>query len=156
MNGYTVVPFSHEHLDGAAAIEAATFSEPWSREAMKLLCTADYPSLALVDTEGRTVGYIGAVKVLDELQIINVAVSASLRKMGLGNMLMREFEALCQRQSIATVSLEVRESNAAAISLYKKFGFEITGRRKRFYKAPTEDALVMVKNRFEDANKENL
>ena len=147
MQGYSVVRFCEEHLDGASQIERESFSEPWSREAMRLLCTEDYPSLALVSDCGETVGYIGCARVLDELQIINVAISERLRNNGLGSLLMQGFDAHCDALGIAFVSLEVRESNTAAISLYKKFGFEITGKRKRFYKAPVEDALVMVKQR---------
>ena len=146
MPDYKVVRFSEEHLDAAARIESETFSEPWSRDAMRLLCTDDYPSLALVSSEHDTVGYIGCAMVLDELQIINVAVSSELRGKGLGSLLMQGFEKHCEALGIAFVSLEVRETNTAAISLYKKFGYEITGKRKRFYKAPVEDALVMVKS----------
>ena len=145
MQSYRVVGFSKENLDGAARIERETFSEPWSRDAMRLFCTEDYPSLALISDDGETVGYIGCARVLDELQIINVAVAHELRKKGLGSLLMQGFEDHCDALGIAFVSLEVRESNEAAIALYKKFGFEITGKRKRFYKAPVEDALVMVK-----------
>lgn len=148
MQDYKVVRFSDEHLDGAALIERESFSEPWSRDAMRLFCTEEYPSLALVSDMGETVGYIGCAKALDELQIINVAVSPALRKKGLGSLLMQGFEEHCDSLGIAFVSLEVRESNEAAISLYKKFGYEITGKRKRFYKAPVEDALVMVKKRL--------
>ena len=145
MQTYRVVGFYEENLDGAARIERETFSEPWSRDAMRLFCTEDYPSLALISDDGETVGYIGCARVLDELQIINVAVAHELRKKGLGSLLMQGFEDHCDALGIAFVSLEVRESNEAAIALYKKFGFEITGKRKRFYKAPVEDALVMVK-----------
>ena len=63
---------------------------------------------------------------------------------------MQGFNEHCDALGIALVSLEVRESNVAAISLYKKFGFEITGTRKRFYKAPVEDALVMISRRHSD------
>ena len=150
MQGYSVVRFCEAHLDRAAQIEQESFSEPWSKEAMRLLCTEDYPSLALVSDSGETVGYIGCAKVLDELQIINVAVSKELRGKGLGNLLMQSFNEHCDALGIALVSLEVRESNVAAISLYKKFGFEITGTRKRFYKAPVEDALVMISRRHSD------
>ena len=147
MQSYRVVGFSEANLDGAARIERETFSEPWSRDAMRLFCTEDYPSLALTTEVGETVGYIGCARVLDELQIINVAVDSRLRGNGLGSLLMQGFEEHCDALGIAFVSLEVRESNEAAIALYKKFGFEITGKRKRFYKAPVEDALVMVKKR---------
>ena len=147
MQSYRVVGFSESNLDGAARIESETFSEPWSRDAMRLFCTEDYPSLALTGEDGETVGYIGCARVLDELQIINVAVDSRLRGNGLGSLLMQGFEEHCDALGIAFVSLEVRESNEAAIALYKKFGFEITGKRKRFYKAPVEDALVMVKKR---------
>lgn len=146
MKDYTVVPFSKEHIERAAKIEEETFSEPWSREAMRLLCTPEYPSLALVDGEGQCIGYIGSSKALDELAIINVAVDAKYRGQGLSKLIMRGFEGLCEELDISLVSLEVRESNFVAISLYESFGFSVAGKRKAFYRAPTEDALVMIKN----------
>ena len=146
MAEYRAVRFCKEHIERAAVIEAVTFSEPWSKEAMHLLCTPEYPSLALVDASGECIGYIGSAKVLDELQIINVAVAPEHRGKGLGKVLMHAFDELCLKEDIALVSLEVRESNSVAIALYRAFGYEVAGKRKGFYRAPTEDALVMLKN----------
>ena len=146
MENYAVVPFCEEHIKKAAEIEAICFSEPWSSDAMRLLCTPEYPSLALVDESGECIGYIGSAKALDELQIINVAVDPEHRSRGLGKLLLRGFDELCVSIGAVTVSLEVRESNRVAISLYESFGYEVAGKRKGFYRAPAEDALVMVKN----------
>lgn len=146
MNGdFSVVPFSASHTKKAAEIERLTFSEPWSAKSMSLLATDAYPSLALIDKNGDCYGYVTSEKALDELAIINVAVHPSLRGRGLGSMLLSEFDALCDKLGIVSVSLEVRESNAAAIALYSKFGYTVAGKRKGFYRAPKEDALVMVK-----------
>ena len=61
-------------------------------------------------------------------------------------MLLSAFDGLCRSLGIVYVSLEVRESNTPAIALYSKFGYTVAGKRKGFYRAPSEDALVMVKN----------
>jgi ribosomal-protein-alanine N-acetyltransferase len=53
-----------------------------------------------------------------------------------------------KQNGLSFISLEVRESNSPAISLYEKFGFLVEGKRKNFYSVPTEDALIMTK-RFE-------
>ena len=151
MQSYRVVGFSEANLDGAARIERETFSEPWSRDAMRLFCTEDYPSLALISEDGETVGYIGCARVLDELQIINVAVAHELRKKGLGSLLMQGFEDHCEALGIAFVSLEVRESNTSAQKLYSKFGFKNEGLRKNFYKDPIENAVIMTR-RFINEN----
>ncbi len=143
---FSVVPFSAEHIKRAAEIERLTFSEPWSESSMRILAEKDYPSLALVDKEGACRGYVTSSRALDELQIINVAVHPDLRGRGLGNMLLSAFDGLCRSLGIVYVSLEVRESNTAAIALYSKFGYTAAGKRKGFYRAPSEDALVMVKD----------
>jgi len=132
------------HVEDIAELERLCFSEPWSRESLKLLCGEDFPSVVL-ELCGSAVGYIGSQKVLDELQITNVAVHPDHRGKGLGSALLEEFLAMAERLSIATVSLEVRVSNTAALSLYEKFGFLRVGTRRGFYKNPREDAIIMVK-----------
>ena len=143
---FSVLPFSALHIEKAAEIERLTFSEPWSESSMRILVGDDYPSLALVDKEGECRGYVTSARALDELQIINVAVHPDLRGRGLGAMLLSAFDGLCRSLGIVYVSLEVRESNTPAIALYSKFGYTVAGKRKGFYRAPSEDALVMVKN----------
>ena len=143
---YTVVRFCEAHIAEAAELEKKYFSEPWSENSLRLLCTEDYPSFAVCAQDGSLVGYLSAAKAFDELQIINVAVREDMRGKGIGALLMRAADSFCLENSLVSISLEVRESNATAIALYKRSGYAALGIRKNFYRAPTENAVVMVKN----------
>ena len=113
---------------------------------MALLCTDDYPSFAICSEDGALIAYLSAAKALDELQIINVAVREDYRSLGLGGQLMSAAEEFCRENALASISLEVRESNERAISLYTHCGFFCAGVRKNFYRKPTENAVIMIKN----------
>ena len=141
----SVLRFSAEHIKAAARIEAETFSEPWSEDALRLLTTAEYPSFVIC--EGETlVAYIGTARSLDELQILTVATDARARRRGYAREMLAHLDAYAKENGIFSISLEVRESNAAAISLYESCGYSTAGVRKNFYRFPTENALVMIKN----------
>ena len=140
-----VIRFSAEHINAAARIEAETFAEPWSAEALKLLTTAVYPSFAICEGDA-LVAYFGTSLSLDELQILTVAVDAKARRRGFAGELMGALDEYAKANGIVMISLEVRESNVAAISLYEKYGYARAGLRKNFYRFPTENALVMIKN----------
>ena len=140
-----VIRFSAEHINAAARIEAETFTEPWSAEALKLLTTAEYPSFAICEGDA-LVAYVGTSLSLDELQILTVAVDAKARRRGFAGELMGALDEYAKANGIVMISLEVRESNVAAISLYEKYGYVRAGVRKNFYRFPTENALVMIKN----------
>ena len=140
-----VLRFSAEHIKAAARIEAETFSEPWSEDALRLLTKEEYPSFAIC--EGETlVAYIGTARSLDELQILTVATDARARRRGYAKEILAHLDAYAKENGIFSISLEVRESNAAAISLYESCGYSTAGVRKNFYRFPTENALVMIKN----------
>ena len=83
---------------------------------------------------------------LDEGQITNVAVSGEHRRRGLGNAVMEALERYAAERGIAFLSLEVRESNIAARSLYSSRGWREEGLRKNFYRRPAENAVVMTKS----------
>ncbi len=134
-----------EHIAQVAKIEAETFSEPWSESALSILCTEAYPSFALCEGEA-VVGYVSCIRALDEIQIINVAVRSDRKRRGYGKMLLDALVSYCEGNEISQISLEVRQSNSAAISLYEKCGYEKVGLRKNFYRLPTESAIVMIKN----------
>lgn len=88
---------------------------------------------------GLTAGFTAA----DTGEILTVAVSPEYRRKGIAGMLMESFLSLIPPDT-ESLALEVRQSNAAAIALYKGFGFEKAGVRKRFYRDPLEDADIMV------------
>ena len=142
----TAVRFSEKHIAEAAELERKYFSEPWSENSLRLLCTEDYPSFALCSDDGALLGYLSAAKAPDELQIINVAVREDMRGKGLGRLLMAQADEYCRKNALSSISLEVRESNETAIALYTRCGFFSAGVRKNFYRSPTENAVVMIKN----------
>ena len=135
---------TREDIPAVARIESDTFSEPWSESALALLCTEEYPSFVLCEDE--LAGYVSCARALDEIQIINVAVRADRRGRGYADALLVALDGYCEENGILQISLEVRPSNVAAISLYEKHGYERAGVRKNFYRLPTEDAIVMIKN----------
>ena len=87
-------------------------------------------------------------RLCDEAQIINVATDSSYKRMGMAEQVLNRVFEECSNRAISSISLEVRESNEGAIALYEKLGFEVLGIRKNFYTEPTENALVMVKNKI--------
>lgn len=128
-----------------AAIEAMSFSMPWSLHAFTETIEKPNYRFLVADEEGEILGYCGFVYVLDEAEIPNVCVSAEARRRGIGRALMEELIALAKSLQIATLHLEVRQSNVAAQKLYRMVGFEEIGKRKNFYELPREDAVLMCK-----------
>ena len=134
-----------EHLEAVAEIESISFSDPWSVESLELMLTDR--AMGLVATEeGRVIGYVGMMCVLDEGQIINVAVHPDARRRGVGKALMCFAEKYAKERGIDFLSLEVRESNTAARKLYSSLGWNECGIRKNFYSHPIENACVMIKS----------
>jgi ribosomal-protein-alanine N-acetyltransferase len=87
-------------------------------------------------------GFIVGRSVGEEWEIENIAVAGAARRRGLGTHLLEEFIGLARGRGAQSVFLEVRESNLAARRLYEKGAFLETGRRKRYYREPEEDAIV--------------
>lgn len=131
------------HLSDVAEIERAVFSEPWSEASLALLLSNEAIGAVCLDG-GRAVAYGGMYWGVDEGQITNIAVLPAYRRQGLGASVLAFLIDLAKERGCAQISLEVRASNQAAVSLYRRFGFEVCGERRRFYKNPTEDALVML------------
>jgi ribosomal-protein-alanine N-acetyltransferase len=130
-------------LDAVLAIEQDSFLSPWSRPLFvgELKSVHSFPMVAM-DSEGSIVGYICPMLVMDEGHILNVAVDKKFRGLGIGRQLVERVLMDCRSQNAEFVSLEVRPSNIAAISLYQQLGFIVTGRRKAYYENG-EDALMM-------------
>ena len=131
-----------EDVKKVAQIEMECFSLPWS-EASFEDSLAREDTVFLVCEEEEVVGYIGMYLSFEEGEITNVAVTSSYRKKGCGNLLIEAIKEEARTRDAECILLEVRVSNAPAISLYKKHGFEEIGIRKNFYEHPTEDAIIM-------------
>jgi ribosomal-protein-alanine N-acetyltransferase len=135
------------HIKDIARLEKICFSAPWSEE-MILQSLSNGTKFFAATVDDRVVGYVGINCVLDEGYITNIAVFPDYRRKGVAKALINRIFSLAKDLSLAFVSLEVRQSNFPAISLYKNMGFTEEGRRKNFYSGPVEDALIMTK-RFE-------
>ena len=140
-----IVDTRPEHLDDILPMEQQCFSVPWTRDQLAAqMSDSMYIFLAAEDESGRAVGYVGLMYVLDEGYISNVAVSPSRRREGIADMLLTELYARAKAKKLSFLTLEVRESNAPAQSLYKKHGYTEVGMRKGYYSLPKEDAVLMT------------
>ena len=143
-----VVPMQADHLDELARLERICFSRPWSRtmlaEELENQCAAFL--VAVEPVTEKVVGYAGLLVMADEGYITNVAVFPEYRRRGVAEQLIAVFDKFARGNHLAFLTLEVRPSNAAAIALYQRFGFEEVGRRRNYYDLPKEDALILTKN----------
>ena len=141
-----IVPMQDFHISQIAALERACFSDPWTEDAF--LYELENPlSLWLAALDGETVaGYIGSQAVLDEADIMNVAVHPSYRRRGIAKALLQELERCLSEKGVEILALEVRASNEPAIRLYNQLGYTLAGIRKNYYFHPKEDALILKKH----------
>lgn len=143
MNMITIQPMKKEDISMVVTLEENTFSTPWSYEALEESFLKDNYYFLVAKQENIVVGYVGMYVVLQEGDITNIAVAKEVQGQGIGTKLLKELLEVAKKHGIETINLEVRVSNESAISLYKKHGFEIIGRRKNFYTKPEEDGYLM-------------
>lgn len=143
---YRLVPMSEENIADVAAVERECFSKPWSESMLRDELEDLSSSFIVAEADnGRVIGYAGLTVVLDEGYINNIAVRSQFRKSGVASALLDVFVRFAQAHQLAFLTLEVRPSNAAALALYHKYGFETAGRRKNYYEEPKEDALILTR-----------
>jgi ribosomal-protein-alanine N-acetyltransferase len=128
------------------AIERAVFSDPWSERDFRE-CLAPPVLFLVADPEASTsegvAGYVIAHHAADEGEILNLAVRPGHQRRGVGRELVKRVLATLHTRGVSHAFLEVRESNAAARSLYARAGFREVGRRPGYYRRPVEDAVIL-------------
>ena len=127
------------------AIEKASFADPWGASEFRSVLDSP-PTIFLVAADAgqkAVLGYAVALTVLDESEILNIAVDPEFRGHGVGGLLLDAALAEVKARGAVAVFLEVRESNEAARKLYRSRGFEELSRRRGYYRMPVEDALVL-------------
>ena len=132
------------HLPQVCAIERACFAKPWSEQIFAEELFHDTVSLVVAEGEDGTVlgcGELGVV--LDEGCLERIAVVPAYRRQGVAEEILGAFLRFGEAH-LAFLTLEVRASNAPAIALYEKMGFETVGRRKNYYADLHEDAILMT------------
>jgi [ribosomal protein S18]-alanine N-acetyltransferase len=136
---------SDADLDAVVALEAASFTNPWSRD--MLARELEPPTAARVYVlrlPGAPVAaFCSCWVIADELHVNTIAVDPDRRRQGLGLALMEAVLAVVADEGVTRATLEVRRSNVAAQRLYRRLGFEVAGYRKKYYTHPEEDALIL-------------
>ncbi len=143
LSSFDIEEITAQDLDGIIAIEQVSFPTPWPRQFfdMELKSSKSYKRVSKID--GTVVGYIIALKVYDEVHILNLAVHPEHRRKGIGRGLLSECLRHFSNSGIRSAILEVRVQNKNAITLYEKAGFRPIGLRRKYYSDTGEDALVM-------------
>jgi len=132
-------------LGEVSRIEHASFADPWGPGDFRSVLDSPQTIFLVAGDESSEAlaGYAIALTVLDESEILNIAVDPAVRGRGLGGRLLDSaIDEVVKRGAVAAF-LEVRESNVAARQLYRSRGFEELSRRRRYYRTPVEDALVL-------------
>lgn len=148
-HGLVVEPASFADLDDIMAIEHASFSAPWSREAFAAEFNGNAFSHLLVarlttTADSRLAGYCCFWIVFEEVRILNFAVGHEHRRQGIGTQLLSDALTIGSREGATRALLEVRSSNVDAQVFYQRFGFRPYGRRTAYYTNPVEDAILMT------------
>ena len=134
-----------EDLEEIHEIEIASFPDPWSVDSLWAFASDEQVRTLVTSRDedtGELVGYYALQYVLDEAEIAIIAVKRKFRRQGLGRAVLNEIRCFCKEREIIKIHLEVRSENEAAVHLYRSFGFEEVGRRKNYYEAPKDDALL--------------
>ncbi|MDF2949208.1 MAG: rimI [Sedimentibacter sp.] len=135
----------YDDLDQITEIEKICFSLPWSKNSFEQELKNELAYYQCAEENGKIMGYMGMWKIIDECHITNVAMLPEYRNRGIASLLISKMIEICKCSEIHNMTLEVRQSNLPAISLYEKFGFVSVGKRPRYYMKPIEDAIIMWK-----------
>jgi [ribosomal protein S18]-alanine N-acetyltransferase len=149
--GWTVETLEESDLDEVLAVEEASFTNPWTRQMFQWE----------LENVGVSYGYVLRTPawhvaafctiwiVMDEIHINNVAVRPQCRGGGVGRVLLEFILRLGAGLGARRATLEVRQSNTAALKLYERLGFSVAGARRNYYANPVEDALILWKDGLE-------
>jgi ribosomal-protein-alanine N-acetyltransferase len=137
-------------------LDRISFTLPWPERAYQYEVTSNPASRCwVVDLDGKIIGMLVAWFLVDEAHIATIAVHPDHQRQGIATKLLNHMLRSMSQEGAVTSFLEVRESNTAARELYRRFGFEETGRRKDYYKDNNEDAILMTLNGLESWNVES-
>ena len=136
---------TREDIPRIVQIEQECFSLPWSENVLSSELKNPLSLWVVATDDGAVIGYVGAQIVPDEADMMNLAVDAQYRRQGIGKALVEHLIASLQERMVRSLTLEVRVSNAPAVSLYEGMGFLTVGRRPNYYQKPKEDAWILRK-----------
>ena len=134
-----------EDVPAVVRLDQLAFTLPWTERSFHFEVTSNPASRCWVAEHGGVIiGVVVAWLLVDEVHIATIATHPDFRRQGVAQALLAHVLKLGAEEGAVSSFLEVRESNFAAQALYRKFGYEQTGRRPRYYKDNGEDAILMT------------
>lgn len=141
----TIMQMTSAHVPQVALLEGLCFQDPWSERSIASELGNPLSLWLVAMEEDRLLGYVGSQTVLDETDMMNVAVDPAARRQGVARALIQALTAQLKQRGSRKLSLEVRASNLGAIRLYESLGFVRLGCRPGYYRNPREDAWILGK-----------
>ncbi|HEY1906001.1 MAG TPA: ribosomal protein S18-alanine N-acetyltransferase [Myxococcaceae bacterium] len=141
-------PMTSADLPRVMEIEQVAFRNPWSRDLLARELGHDWSTILVAEEPGprgmTLLGFVIFWVVHDELHVLNVATAPEHRRRGVARAVLQAALDVGRQRRCTLATLEVRRSNAAALELYRAFGFRPVGIRPNYYVDEGEDAIVMV------------
>ena len=141
----TIRRMAVEDISAVVDLDQKSFSLPWPERSFRFELTDNPASRCWVaELDGKVVGMIVIWLIVDEAHVATIATDPEYRRQGIGRRLLAHALRRLIMDGARSSFLEVRESNVAAQDMYRKFGYEVTGRRRRYYRDNDEDAILMT------------
>lgn len=131
-------------LDSIAENLYKDFDDFWNYNTFKSEFKNKNAKYIVAKQNNEIVGFAGIWTIVDVAHIANIVVKKDMRNNGIGSNLLQELVKMSRELNMKELTLEVNEHNTAAINLYRKFGFEQVGLRKKYY-GGTDSAIIMTK-----------
>ena len=135
-----------EDIEAVEAVDKACFSVPWQQTAFLSFLMREGTVFLVAEEDNEIIGYLGIATAYDESDVLKIVVLQEHRRKGAAGALLENAFDKIRAMGVKKNYLEVRVSNAPAISLYRKYGYTDVGIRRNYYTKPVEDALVMEKD----------
>jgi len=137
-------PMTEADLPAVMAIEKAIYAFPWTPGNFRDSLAAGYACSRYL-RDGELIGYAVVMLAADEVHLLNLSIAAGCQRQGYGSQLLQRLCEAARGQGARLIFLEVRPSNAAALRLYERHGFQRVGLRREYYPAQDgrEDALIL-------------
>lgn len=134
---------TEEDVKQIAELEARTFPDAWTEKSVMETFKQTHAFINVAEVDGTFAGYCIIYYVMDEAEIVRIAISEDVRRQGIGKGLLDYTCECCKERQIERLLLDVREGNEGARAFYEKYGFQTDGTRKNFYDMPKEHAVLM-------------
>lgn len=139
-----ILPMTEQTVPQVADLESRSFSTPWSEKSIREELKNEWALWYVALEDEKFLGYIGIQYGLDGGDIMTIATEPDYRGRGIGKALILHVLEIFKEKDLQYLTLEVRPSNFSALKLYENLGFSQVGKRKNYYRNPTEDALLLT------------